>query len=190
MLTVDAIYWCILWFVLPYGVINVINNNNSSCSVQRLTSVVLLCGFWSLNFAPTTDELQYILPESERRGVRGVYAGLWVLLLFFTTAWSRDVTAAAHTFSLRSLPALAENFAGGGVAMTSGTFFPANLLAQYWETRPLETTCLRVAPKRDLILGKFPDAGVNLQSSWAQLSSQASSEPAFGEVTRFAGNSN
>ena len=113
MLTVDAIFWCILWFVLPYGVINVINNNNSSCSVRRLTLVVLRCGFWSLNFAPTTDELQYILPESERRRVRGVYAGLWVLLLFFTTAWSRDVTAAAHTFSLRSLPALAESFAGG-----------------------------------------------------------------------------
>ena len=189
MLTVDAIYWCILWFVLPYGVINVINNNNSSCSVQRLTSVVLLCGFWSLNFAPTTDELQYILPESERRGVRGVYAGLWVLLLFFTTAWSRARLLLTH-FHCGHCQHLQKVLRGGGVAMTSGTFFPANLLAQYWETRPLETTCLRVAPKRDLILGKFPDAGVNLQSSWAQLSSQASSEPAFGEVTRFAGNSN
>jgi len=181
MLTVDAIFWCILWFVLPYGVINVINNNNSSCIVQRLTLVVLRCGFWSLNFAPTTDELQYILPESERRGVRGVHAGLWVLLLFFTTAWSRGVTAAAHTFSLRSLPALAESFAGG-----AGWLWHPGRSSQPISWLSTEKPDLW----KQLVFEWHRNAGVNVQSSWAQLSSQASSEPAFGEVTRFTGNSN
>ena len=55
---------------------------NNRVVLMCMTVVLLVMNYFNL-----ADELQYLLPELERCGVRGIYAGLFMSLLFL-----RDVT--------------------------------------------------------------------------------------------------